>query len=222
MDPRLRAAVDASACWYNELSALHAIGHRTADGIWSSLGPPPPLHSAAKSVQPWATSERALGAVAAYEHCSIADSFGTLSLPGFDVLFEARWLFREQVAPMRSQLPAGWAPIRTAADLQEWTAHHDTTGVLLPGLLNRPGFTVLGRRQEQLQAGAILHACGGVVSLSNVWTAPGVDPGWRELVEVAQAIHPGIAIVGYEHGDDLGYARAADFVDIGPQLVWAR
>jgi hypothetical protein len=119
-------------------------------------------------------------------------------------------------------LPEGWTRVRTAGELQEWTAHHDTTGVLLPGLLDRPDVTVLGRRRAQLQAGAVVHACAGVVSLSNVWTAPGVQPCWDELVRIAQALHPGTAIVGYQHGDDLAHALAADFADVGPQLVWIR
>jgi hypothetical protein len=106
MDPRLRAAVDASVCWYEELFALHGVGHRVTDGMWSALGPPPPLHSAAKSVRPWATSGQALNDVAAYEHCSIADSFGALDLPGFELLFEARWLFREPLPPSPVRLPA--------------------------------------------------------------------------------------------------------------------
>ena len=219
MDSRLRAAVDASVYWYEELFALHGVGYRVVDGIWSALGPPPPLHSAAKSVEPWASSERTLDRVAAYEHCSIADSFGVLELPGFELLFEARWLFREPLPLMHTLLPAGWAPL----ELAEWTAQHDTTGVLLPELLSRPGFTVVGLRvQGQLVAGAVLHTCAGVVDLSNVWTAPRREPDWPELVRVAHAIHPGLAIVGFEHGDALAHARAAGFADVGPQLVWIR
>src|SRR3954465_15089483 len=111
MDPRLRAAVDASVYWYDELFAVHGIGHRTAEGMWSALAPPPPLHSPAKSGQPWATPARAPPGGAAFEHCSVADSFGTLDLPGFEVLFEARWIFREPSSGTPPALPAGWAPV---------------------------------------------------------------------------------------------------------------
>ena len=71
-------------------------------------------------------------------------------------------------------------------------------------------------------AGAVLHACAAVVDLSNVWTAPGWEPNWPELVRAAHAIHPGLAIVGYERGDALLHARTAGFADIGPQLVWTQ
>ena len=107
MDSRLRAAVDASVCWYEELFALHRIPHRMDDGLWWALAPPPPLHSAAKSVQPWATSELTLRRVATYPQCSVADSFGALVLPGFDLLFEARWLYREPLGKPRLRCRPG-------------------------------------------------------------------------------------------------------------------
>jgi hypothetical protein len=223
VDPRLRAAVDASVRWYDELFALHGVARKVAHGMWSALGPPPPLHSAAKSVEPWATSAQALSDVAAFEHCSVADSFGRLDLPGFDLLFEATWLFREPLLHSPAALPPGWAPVRTAAELGEWTARHDTTGVLLPGLLTLPGVTVLGlRAQDRLLAGAVVHECADVVSLSNVWSVPGRPQDWDELVHLVHAVHPGRAVVGYEHGEDLAAARAAGFADVGPQLVWLR
>jgi hypothetical protein len=97
--------VDASVCWYEELFAVHGVEHHVDGGIWSALGRPPPLHSAAKSVQPWAGSGRALRAVSRFEHCSVADSFATLNLRGFELLFEARWLFREPPGRSQSRLP---------------------------------------------------------------------------------------------------------------------
>jgi hypothetical protein len=215
--------VDASVCWYEELFAVHGVGHTVVDGIWSALGRPPPLHSAAKSVQPWAGSDRAVRAVARFEHRSIADSFATLNLPGFEQLFQARWLFREAGSASRPRLPLGWEPVRSAAELAEWTAQHDTTGVLVPALLSRPGITVFARRSaDRFLAGAVLHACAGVVSLSNVWAASGQQPDWPALVRLVAAVHPGLALTGYEHGDALVHAQDAGFADVGPHLVWYR
>jgi hypothetical protein len=223
MDARLRAAVDASVCWYDELFALHGVAHRMADGLWWALGPPPPLHSAAKSVQPWAPSQLTLRRVAPFAHCSVADSFGALELPGFDLLFEARWLYREPPRMPPTPLPTGWTPVRTAEELAEWTAHHDTTGVLLPGLLSRSDITILGLRVDQeFVAGAVVHGCHGVASLSNVWTAPGREPDWPELVRVVHAVRPAVAVVGYEQGENVSRAGEAGFADVGTQLVWIR
>jgi hypothetical protein len=56
MDPRLRTAVDASIGWYEDLCALHGVGSVLADGLWSALGAPPPLHSDAVVVEPAVTA----------------------------------------------------------------------------------------------------------------------------------------------------------------------
>lgn len=45
IDARLRRAVDAGICWYEEIFALHSIGAVLADGLCSGVGPAPPLHS---------------------------------------------------------------------------------------------------------------------------------------------------------------------------------
>jgi hypothetical protein len=113
--------------------------------------------------------------------------------------------------------------VRTAPDLAVWTAQHDTTGVLVPALLSRPGITVFARRStDRFLAGAVVHACAGVVSLSNVWAAPGHHPDWPALVRLVAAVHPGLALTGYERGDALLDARDAGFVDVGRHLVWYR
>ena len=217
-------AVDVSACWYDELCALHGIGCGIHAGLWLSHGPPPPLHSAAKSVEPEVTAEQALRGVADQEHCSIADSFGTLELdPEMELLIQARWLHRPPLDAPPTAMPDRWRPVRSVDTLAEWTARHDTAEVLLPGILRRSSFSVLGRRDNnELTAGAVLHLCGGVVSVSNVWAAPGHETDWADLVQLAHAVHPGRAVVGYEQGEDLARARDAGFADVGPQLVWFR
>ena len=65
MDPRLRAAVDASRHWYDDVFALHGIPVRVDDGLWSALGPPPRWHSAAKTLVPGIDTERVVRAVEA-------------------------------------------------------------------------------------------------------------------------------------------------------------
>jgi hypothetical protein len=63
VDPRLRAAVDASLRWYDDVFALHRIPTRSEHGLWSALGPPPPWHSAAKTVEPGVDAGRVARAV---------------------------------------------------------------------------------------------------------------------------------------------------------------
>lgn len=225
MDPRLRVAVDSSLAWYDALCALHGVGCRIEDGLWIVNGAPPPLHSAVKTLEPGVASARV--AELASSRGGVADSFGDLRLEsyGFELLFAARWIHRtahDQAAHDQSvrELAPGWTRVTSAAELAIWTAHHDTTEVLLPGLLDRSCFQVLARRVGgELTAGAVLHAGTGAVSISNVWSEH-PESVWSELVHNAAALWPGRDLVGYERDADLEAALVAGFVDVGPQLVW--
>lgn len=222
----LRAAVDASLSWYDALCALHRVPCGIDEDVWCAYAPPPPLHSAAKTVEPTARPDRALAAVG--EEGSIADSFGAfdLSSEGYRLLFEAQWIHRPAPDVTSRRLPAGWVGIRTAPELRAWTSRHDTEAVLLPTLLQRSSFRIIGRAVDGdpeggYDAGAVLHLCGGVVDVSNVWTVTeGLD--WDELVRAAAATFPERALVGYEYGPDLERASAAGFATVGPQRVWVR
>jgi hypothetical protein len=223
ISPALRAAVDASVLWYDALCALHGVPCGIEDGLWCAYAPPPPLHSNAKTVERDARPDRALAAIVT--EGSIADSFGAFDLTGegFRLLFEAQWIHRPAPAVSSRQLPAGWSSVGTASDLRAWTSRHDTEAVLLPALLQRSAFRVIGKRRDDdgYVAGAVLHLGAGVVDISNVWSAP-ETLDWCELVDAAAALFPGRALVGYEDGADLDHAQAAGFALLGPQRVWVR
>ena len=222
VSPALRVAVDASLSWYDALCGLHLVPCGIEDDVWCAYAPPPPLHSIAKTVEPGARPDRALAAVAG--NGSIADSFGSFDLTGegYRLLFEAQWVHQPAPTVGTRRLPAGWSSVGTELELEAWTSKHDTQAVLLPSLLQRSAFRVIGRRdQDGYQAGAVLHLCTGVVAISNVWsTSAGLD--WIDLVSAASALFPGRALVGYQHGADLESAREAGFATQGPQRVWIR
>lgn len=220
MDPRLRAAVDSSLAWYDALCALHGVGCVVEDGLWSATSAPPPLHSAVKTVEPGVDPARA--ARRARGLGGVADSFGDLSLDahGFGLLLEAQWIHRSADDRTVRGLAPGWSIVRTPELLAAWTARHDTTSVLLPGLLQRSAFAVLARDVEEgITAGVVLHGGTGVVSISNAWAVGDLDP-WPELVVNAASLWPGRDVVGYEWGADLDAAREVGFAAVGPQLVW--
>jgi len=222
LSPALRAAVDASLSWYDSLCAVHGVPCSIDDDVWCADAPPPPLHSTAKTVEPGARPDRALAAVV--DSGSIADSFGSFDLTGegYRLLFEARWIHRPAAAVGTRQLPAGWSSVGTAAELRAWTSRHDTQDVLLPALLQRSAFRVIGKRYDDgYGAGAVLHLCSGVVDISNVWSTS-KDLDWTDLVHAAAALFPGRALVGYQRGADLENASAAGFDTLGPQRVWIR
>ena len=102
MDPRLRAAVDASVGWYEDLCALHGVGSKLVDGLWSSLAPPPPLHSDAVVVEPAVTEHQVVAALEGRARCAVKDSFATIDLSdaGMELLFAASWIHRPASEPL--------------------------------------------------------------------------------------------------------------------------
>jgi hypothetical protein len=222
VSPSLRVAVDASLSWYDALCGVHGVPCGIEDDVWRAYAPPPPLHSIAKTVEPTALPDRALAAVAG--EGSIADSFGSFDLTGegYRLLFEAQWMHQSAPTVGRRRLPIGWSSVSTETELQAWTSRHDTQAVLLPALLKRSAFRVIGKGdQAGYEAGAVLHLCTGVVEISNVWSiSKGVD--WIDLVVAASALFPGRALVGYQRGADLASALEAGFTALGPQRVWIR
>jgi len=225
MDSRLRSAVDANVGWYEDICALHGVGSMLADGIWSALDPPPPLHSDAVVVEPAVTADRVLMRLDGRERCGVKDSFARLDLSGagMDQLFSATWIHREAARADGRAAASGWATVRSAERLAEWTGQHDTSDVLLPPLLRRGHLCILAKLvDDRIVAGAVARVGTGVVDVSNVHAVAGYSVDWAELAGVIGARFPDRPLVGYEQGDALDAALAGGFVAIGDLRVWVR
>lgn len=223
MDPRLRAAIDASIGWYEDLCSLHAVATSIHNGLWSSVTAPPPLHSDAVVVEPQVTADHVVDRLRGRAAAGVKDSFGTLGLQqhGMRLLFDAWWVHRPPATS--TALPAAWSVVQTEADLAAWTAQHDTAAVLLPGILQRAHFRILVRRvDDQIVAGAVLRLGTGVVDVSNVHSVPGHTVDWEEIAAVAAHHFPGRPLVGYERGSELTAAVDAGFSTQGPLRVFVR
>ena len=224
MDPRLRAAVDASRRWYDDVFALHGLRARAVDGLWAALDPPPPLHSAVKTLDPGVAIADVLAAMEPHTHGTVADSFGDLDLEahGFTPLFTATWLHRAP-AGARSAAPPGWARVTEPELLLAWNRLHDTEEVLIPEVLADHRFRVLARREAgRLTGGVVVHDAIGVAGVSNGWGVPGQPLDWGEVVEAAGREFPGRPLTAYASGADLVAMEAVGTVGVGPQRVWLR
>ena len=224
-DPRLQTAVRASLAWYEDVFDAHRIAMRCEDGLWSALAEPPRWHSTAKTLRPDVTTARVVDAVAPFARCSVADSYATLDLAGhgFQELFRATWLYRPAPAGPAPTWPQGWSVVSDDDELAAWNTEQDTTGVLLPALLRHPRFTFLVRRSsDTLVAGGVLHRVDEAVELSNTW-ALGEEPAEiRPMLDCADALNPGAAVVGYWRDDSLMPFTEAGFQAVGPHVVWLR
>jgi hypothetical protein len=224
VDPRLRAAVDNSLAWYDDVFALHAIPTRVDAGVWWALRPPPPWHSAVKTTRPGVRVDHVL---AIHESGAVADSFGDLDLAphGFTLLVDATWVHHPPSNELRSTLPTGWSLVRDPELLAEWNRAHDYAGVLVSAVLERPEFMVLARHVGGgLVGGAVIHRGGrpDLVGLSNAWSATSIEVDYAELLAVAAALHPGSSITDFAREADVGAMVAAGFAPVGPQRVWVR
>lgn len=225
VDRRLRAAIDASIGWYEDLCAAHGIGSAIDAGLWVSRSAPPPLHSDAVLLQPTVTERDVLEAIAGRVHAGVKDSFATLDLTGggMQELFSATWIHREATDdPPNSDSATLWRQVTTPEELAEWTDRHDTSDVLLPRLLDRAHVSILARYEgDRRVAGAVARLGTGVVDISNVHGVD-ADVDWSEVAQAVAQQFPGRAMVGYERGDDLVAARAAGFDAVGELRVWTR
>jgi len=193
---------------------LHRIPTATHNALWRALGAPPPLHSAAKTLEPGVRVADVLAAVAPYDVCSVADSYGDLDLApaGFAVLIDATWLWHDPLPA--GPLPDGWERVSDPTALEGWVGRHGTPGVFPPGVLAHPAFTLLARGD----AGAVIHASDTAVTVAHVFGDVPV-PEWLGL---AAALNPGRPVVDYATGTALEEGLDAGFARVGPQLVWAR
>jgi hypothetical protein len=223
MDPLLRAALDASIGWYEDLCSLHGVATTMHHGLWSSVTAPPPLHSDAVVVEPHVTADHVVDRLRGRLTAGVKDSFATLDLQrhGMRLLFEAWWLHRPPATS--TALPAAWSVVQTEPDLAAWTAQHDTTDVLLPGILRRAHFLIVARCvDDQIVAGAVLRLGTGVVDVSNVHSVEGHTVDWEEIAAVAAHHFPDRPLVGYERGSALTAAVGAGFAVQGPLRVFVR
>jgi hypothetical protein len=224
VDPRLRAAVDASLRWYDDVFALHGLRSHVAGGLWTALDPPPPWHSSVKTVEPGVPVGRVLAATERHAQGAVADSFGDLELEahGFRLLVDATWVYRPPGATPAGP-PPGWTRVRDPDLLLAWNRLHDTAGVLLPTVLADDRFRVLARRQHgALTGGVVVHDAGKVAGVSNGWSVDGQSLDWAEVVDAAAHEFPGRPLTDYASGPDLAAMVAAGFAALGPQRVWLR
>lgn len=208
-----------------------------AGSVWSSARRTPPLYPDAVSLTPQASAADVVAGIdTGSPGCSVKDSFAVLDLApaGFEVLFEAWWIHRPAGPAPVAAGAAQWSAVRTAAELEAWEAAWGGgagTGLFHAELLARDLVFLAGRCGGRIVAGAVASAGGGVVGVSNLFTADGtdgadpdpagaVDAAWAAVLEAVAARWPGLPVVGYERGEDLDAAVRAGFTPIGPLRVW--
>lgn len=238
----VRSAARNNAAWCDAVCRAHGRPGVFTDTLWFNRHETPRFYPDAVTTagaQAGAAQLDALDALTAVDQrkgWAVKDSFAALDLSsrGFRVLFDAQWIHREPSTVRREQARDGlrWVRVADAAALRAWELalmgdsadDHTASPIFMPRLLASDGVALFAAEQAgEITGGGALIMAAGVVGASNVFSAL-VDHTdvWHGLLDQAERLYPGAAVVGYEHGDDLEIARMAGFDPVGPLRVWAR
>ncbi|MBT2368217.1 hypothetical protein J7E88_23565 [Streptomyces sp. ISL-10] len=233
-DRALRAARN-NAEWCEAMCRAHGRPGSFGAHAWTNTRRTPPLYPDAVTLTPEATAADVLAGIdasAASPGASVKDSFARLDLAaaGFEVLFEAQWLYRPAGLPAPAA-PEGlpWSPVTTAGELAEWATAWDggqgLAGLFRAELLADPTTTLLAARDRggRVTAGVVLSTTVGAAGISNLFTLDDdLESAWAGCLSAVTSRWPRLPVVGYEGGDDLTAALRSGCEPAGPLRVWLR
>ncbi len=250
---QVRKAAYNNAVWCDLVCRAHGFAGEFTPGIWINRHPTPEFYPNAVTTSDRVNSVAQLQIVSSLVAAKISDvlavkdSFSNLDLAslGFEVLFEAQWIYR----PASTQLPRShidglrWTKIVTAPDLIKWEnawrgesaeqSNSSPSRIFMPALLNDPAIAILaGYRDEKIVAGVIAnrsrdpatnHNDDGVVGMSNQFAPAGDDRAFGiECLAAVIATFPNLPIVGYESGPALTSALSIGFEALAPLRIWSK
>jgi hypothetical protein len=231
-----------NAIWCDTVCCAHGVPGEFFPTVWLNRNAPPPFHSnlvvTSNSSDRTATLDhiRDLMKLSLPSKWSVKDSFFNLELAtlGFDVLFQASWIWRKPGVSNVSSSPTNirWSRVTSPTELLRWEAawsedsrNADSNGkpAQFPSsLLADPEVVFFAGYQERnIVAGGIANRTGAVVGLSNVFVHSGdAIAAWSGLVKSTQDCFLDLPLVGYERDIALEAALACGFKPIGSLRVW--
>jgi hypothetical protein len=225
LEARATACAGNNADFYGAVFDAQRLTWVRDRSCWISTEKPPPYYSQLVTLSPENTIEQ-LARITDLRWLlthpwSFKDAFCTLdvSSDGFEILFEAQWIWRD---PAKVKRPDSWIQVKWPAQLRKWEAAWAANGSPTPvtvfkePLLDEPGFYVMAQvHNGEIIGGAIANFSEDVVGLSNVFGA-----SFAAAADAVQSLQSDLPVVGYERGDDLIAAKACGFAEVAPLRVW--
>jgi hypothetical protein len=228
---RLELAAENNAIWCDTICRTHGAPGEFQPGLWLNRHPTPRYYpnavtlAGAEHLEEQVNLIRQLLGVGLPSGWGVKDSFCTLDLSGmgFEVLFEACWIWLDPFQPLSDPPLDGlaWRRVTNASALSEWEAAWagrpkgglPEPPVFLPELLVDPEVALLAAYQEQhIIAGAIANHSGLVAGLSNLFAPAGQAAAvWTRCINFTRILFPGLPVVDYESGVELEVARSLGF-----------
>ncbi len=227
-----------NAEWCDAVCRAYGVPGEFSDDLWLNRHPTPPFYPNAVTLTP-DTAEIQTERIREFLQSgfkggfAVKDSFCTLEVAqlGFEVWFSAEWLHRPASIPSPNVHLGGvaWRKIESEPDLVAWEAAWNAENdppvhVFYPSLLTDKNIAFFAAYNNQrIVAGGIANKTGDVVGISNIFTPKeAAQDFWANFVRVVMDSFPGLALVGYERGDELQIAHSVGFQSIGTLRVCGR
>jgi hypothetical protein len=233
-----------NAKWCHAVCRAHGIPGEFRDSLWLNRRPVPRFYSNAITLSKTEGASEQLDLIQALLregtlcNFSVKDSFCTLNLAplGFQILFEATWLWRKPSRPKPTAVATGidWIIVQDSSELARWEAAWNGLSandpspqpdrIFLPSLLTEQDVIFIGAYQDRrIVAGGIANRTGEVVGVSNVFVlTEDALPYWAGCVTAIMEVFPGRPLVGYERGNELAIAQQLGFEASESLRVWTR
>jgi hypothetical protein len=229
-DDRNNLAALNNAEWCAAVWRSHGLPVEQAHGMWFCSRPTPQYYPNIVTVDAGADPAIQTGFIAELARdndldLSVKDSFSclNLSLAGFQILFDARWLCRRQSAPPVVTGALDWRRIVDGPGLAAWEqawrgTHPESQRIFRAGLLEDQRVCVLAGFDEMdmICAGGIAYDAAGATGVTNIFGSR------QQFLNAVVALFGPTEIVCYEHGQDLAHAVDLGFVELGGLRVWTR
>ncbi|MDQ4086755.1 MAG: hypothetical protein M3177_01875 [Pseudomonadota bacterium] len=230
-DQRAIMAANNNADLYQAVFEAWGLRYRRRPFAFVSMDKPPPYYSHLTVLAPNCTG-RVISHLRTAVDCfdgavSFKDSFCEFELQaeGFDVLFEAAWLWRAAEA---APCPKGWSKVEDPLELAEWEAAWKGAGSPTPArifrdaMLRSPDILFLAKKEvARFVSGCIANMSSDCVGISNLFSISGEEGAFEEAAAAVASVNPALPIVGYGAGARLDAAGRAGFHTTGRLRILA-
>jgi hypothetical protein len=213
-------AVKNNVVWCEIISRLHGCESRVENNLWGLNKKAPIYYPDVITLSTEVHTNELLNFIGDTQVEYIKDSYASLQLKDFEVLFEANWIYHELDGKLSSG-NGSYKKICSDEELLRWNIASSLEGVLHPDILSHPDVSIYANVGEVVTNGFIVNCSGDTIGVSNVFsTEHNSDFIWTDIIEVINQNHNGKHIVGYESDETYIEAVEAGWQSIGSLKVW--
>jgi hypothetical protein len=220
MKAKQALAVKNNVAWCEIMSRLHGCESRVENNLWGLNKKAPIYYPDVITLSNEVLTNELLNFIGDTQVEYIKDSYASLQLEEFEVLFEANWIYHELDGKL-SSASVSYRKIHSKEELLSWNIASGLEGILLPNILSHPDVSIYANEGEVVTDGFIVNCSGETIGVSNVFsTEDNSDFIWTDIIAVINKNHNGKHIVGYESDEPFVAAVEAGWQSTGNLKVW--